>query len=152
MTQTHKKKILTNNEATEPVCLTGHAYTKAQFARLGFDTSPYHYAGDKDVGDSFVRLDCKRWGAHCMFLYLTTGDGDKIFVPVFYEDQYMGFKDIPIGGIVDASFDCYRLSQKGFICYSRWITGEDDPKIAEDKFYEDKLTEEQLSQPEYRTK
>ena len=82
-----------------------HAYTKRQFAALGFDTSPYRMLKGSDFGAACGRLDCKRWGGHCMFVYLTLDRGDKIITPVFQQNPtgvpYMGFMDIPIGAIVD---------------------------------------------------
>ena len=78
-----------------------HAYSKRQFYALNFDTTPYRKLTGDDSGAACARLDCKRWGSRCMFLYLTLDRGDKVIVPVFRQNPngkpYLGFADIPIG-------------------------------------------------------
>lgn len=114
-----------------------HAYTKRQFKALNFDGSSYRFLKEADCGDVRARLDCKRWGSHCMFLYLTLSGGDKIFAPVYYgndpEHRYLGFMDIPIGGIVEISIDAYVGEDKGFVCCAKWLPDETDPAKAESK-------------------
>lgn len=78
-----------------------HAYTKKQFKELGFDTSDYRDLDTCDYGKTFAKLDCKRWGTKSMFLYLTLENGDHVFATAFISTDYFGFKDIPIGAIVE---------------------------------------------------
>ena len=78
-----------------------HAYTKRQFKELGFDTSDYRDLESCDYGKTLAKLDCKRWGTKAMFLYLTLENGDQVFATAFISTDYFGFKDIPIGAIVE---------------------------------------------------
>ena len=55
-----------------------HAYSKRQFYALNFDTTPYRKLIGDDFGTACARLDCKRWGTHCMFVYLTLDRGYKV--------------------------------------------------------------------------
>lgn len=114
-----------------------HAYTKRQFAALGFDTSPYRMLKGSDFGAACGRLDCKRWGGHCMFVYLTLDRGDKIITPVFQQNPtgvpYMGFMDIPIGAIVDLEIRAVGDGERGRLIYAEWLPGETDPKEAFEK-------------------
>ena len=114
-----------------------HAYTKQQFAALGFDTSPYRMLKGSDYGAACGRLDCKRWGGHCMFVYLTLDRGDKIITPVFQQNPtgvpYMGFMDIPIGAIVDLEIRAVRDGERGRLIYAEWLPDETDPKEAFEK-------------------
>ena len=109
-----------------------HAYTKRQFAALGFDTSPYRMLKGSDYGAACGRLDCKRWGGHCMFVYLTLDRGDKIITPVFQQNPtgvpYMGFMDIPIGAIVDLEILAAGDGERGRLIYAEWLPNETDPK------------------------
>ena len=83
------------------------------------------------------RLDCKRWGGHCMFVYLTLDRGDKIITPVFQQNPtgvpYMGFMDIPIGAIVDLEISAVGDGERGRLIYAEWLPDETDPKEAFEK-------------------
>jgi len=107
-----------------------HAYSKRQFYALNFDTTPYRKLTADDCGTAWARLDCKRWGAHCMFLYLTLERGCKVFAPVFQQNPtgipYYGFMEIPIGGIVEIEIDCTDEG-RGRIIYAEWLPEETDP-------------------------
>lgn len=113
-----------------------YAYSKKEFFALDFDGWSYKFPTEKDVGDSFATLDCKRWGGICMFLYLTMTDGSKIFTPVYKRNNYFGFKDIPIGAVVDTSFDIVIGAQRAYLIAATWYPNETDAKDAERRFYE----------------
>ena len=111
-----------------------HAYSKRQFYALNFDTTPYRKLTGDDSGTACARLDCKRWGAHCMFLYLTLDRGCKVFAPVFQQNPtgipYLGFADIPIGAIVDIDIDGEIHGDKAWLIYAEWLPDETDPAEA----------------------
>lgn len=113
-----------------------HAYTKYQFEALDFDTTGYFSPGMSEVGDYCARLDCKRWGTYRLFLYLTLWDGQKLFITVprgnFTDNQYMGFLDIPIGGIVNIGLDSF-YSSNAYLCSAEWLPNQTDEKEAEAK-------------------
>lgn len=108
-----------------------HALTKRQFKETGINGMSYRFTEDKDCGEHFARLDCKVWGAACLFLYLTTTDGYKFFIPVFKHNNYMGFLDIPIGAVVLISINYYLGAEHAYLYDAEWIQNETDPKEAE---------------------
>ena len=100
-----------------------HAYTKRQFKELGFDTSDYRDLESCDYGKTLAKLDCKRWGTKSMFLYLTLENGDHIFATAFISTDYFGFKDIPIGAIVEIEVDYNDRARCPVIVGARQIDG-----------------------------
>ena len=111
-----------------------HAYSKRQFYALNFDTTPYRKLIGDDFGTACARLDCKRWGTHCMFVYLTLDRGYKVVAPVFQLNPtgipYLGFADIPIGAIVDIDIDGEIHGDKAWLIYAEWLPDETDPAEA----------------------
>ena len=111
-----------------------HAYSKRQFYALNFDTTPYRKLIGDDFGTACARLDCKRWGTHCMFVYLTLDRGYKVVAPVFQQNStgipYLGFADIPIGAIVDIDIDREIHGDKAWLIYAEWLPDETDPAEA----------------------
>ena len=111
-----------------------HAYSKRQFYALNFDTTPYRKLIGDDFGTACARLDCKRWGTHCMFVYLTLERGYKVVAPVFQQNPtgipYLGFADIPIGAIVDIDIDGEIHGDKAWLIYAEWLPDETDPAEA----------------------
>ena len=111
-----------------------HAYSKRQFYALNFDTTPYRKLIGDDFGTACARLDCKRWGTHCMFVYLTLDRGYKVVAPVFQQNPtgipYLGFADIPIGAIVDIDIDGEIHGDKAWLIYAEWLPDETDPAEA----------------------
>ena len=117
----------------------GHAYTKRQFKESGFDTTGYCFPTPKDSGDMCARLDCKKWGTHCMFLYLTMADDTKIITQVYKssgDEPYMGFMDIPVGAILDTTFIHYIGETRGFISRAVWLKNETNLQEAEEHMNE----------------
>ena len=98
-----------------------HAYTKRQFKESGFDTTGYRMLTINDLGDHYATLDSKRWGSRSMFVYLTLGNGEKIVTPVFMSTDYFGFKEIPIGAIVDVGFDYSPRARRPIMVDAEWM-------------------------------
>lgn len=114
-----------------------HAYSKRQFAQSGFDTTGYHRPDQDTVGDFYARLDCKRWGKHCLIAYLTLDNGEKIFVVTWPRQNYCLFKEIPIGRIIDIGFDMYLDDGKVFIYSVNYFEdGSPDQINADQMFFE----------------
>ena len=118
-----------------------HAYSKRQFYALNFDTTPYRKLIGDDFGTACARLDCKRWGTHCMFVYLTLDRGYKVVAPVFQQNTtgipYLGFADIPIGAVVDLDFEGEVNGKKARLIYAEQLPGETDPARAMQKMLGD---------------
>ena len=114
-----------------------HAYSKRQFAQSGFDTTGYHRPDQDIVGDFYARLDCKRWGKHCLIAYLTLDNGEKIYVVTWPRQNYFGFKEIPIGRIIDIGFD-YNPDTDEVFLYSvdYFENGSPDQINADQMFFE----------------
>jgi len=119
----------------EEIKMDFNAYSKRQFAQSDFDASGYRFATENEVGDSYARLDCKRWGKGNLIAYLTLDDGEKIIVVAWPSQKYCGLKEIPFGTIIDVSFDMEMDSKKVFLCRVAWYEeGSEDQKEAEECF------------------